>query len=436
MVPMLLIPKPRKGDLPAELRTVFDLRERNKNTYKLTSPLPDMDGMLRRTASKKYRSSVDMKSAYEQIRIDPKHVNRSTVTTPDGNMVSEVIQIGDCNAPATYQALMNHLFSAYIGRFMDIYLDDIVIYSDTLAEHLRHVKLVLDILKREKLYLSKSKLHFIAPELKILGPVIDDDGIRMDADKVDAVVNWKVPTNRDLLRGFIGSVGYLADDVPGVRIPMGILTALTGDTVPFRWTFTEQRAFEDVKNLVQSARDHHRVPLSYAKGAFPIYMVTDGCATGISGVVSQGPEWKTAKVAAFYSAKLNPAQQNYPTHEIEMLAGIETMMRYRDLLQGARFKWITDHKGLIHLLNQKNLSGRQARWLETISSFDFEVVYVPGTENVLADALSRIYSSEAPGTERSRTEYTFHDVVNNDTPIIEDLQFPILAAAYTANVIQ
>ena len=79
----------------------------------------------------------------------------------------------------------------------------------------------------------------------------------MDADKVNAVANWKVPTNRDLLRGFIGSVGYLADDVPGVRIPMGILTALTGDTVPFHWTFTEQRAFEDVKNLVQSARDHH-----------------------------------------------------------------------------------------------------------------------------------------------------------------------------------
>ena len=174
---MLLIPKPRKGDLPAELRTVFDLRERNKNTYKLTSPLPDMDGMLRRTASKKYRSSVDIKSAYEQIQIDPKHVNRSTVTTPDGNMVSKVIQIGDCNAPATYQALMNHLFPAYIGRFMDIYLDDIIIYSDTLAEHLRHVKLVLDILKREKLYLSKSKLHFIALELKILGRVIDDDGI-------------------------------------------------------------------------------------------------------------------------------------------------------------------------------------------------------------------------------------------------------------------
>ena len=232
-VPMLLIPKP--GTAPPELRTVVDLRERNKNTQKLTSPLPDIDGMLRRTAKRRYRSTLDMKSAYEQIRIVPEHVPRSTVTTPDGNMVSQVIQIGDCNAPATYQALMNHLFSAYIGRFMDIYLDDIVVYSDDLNEHVQHVKCVLDILKREKLYLSRSKLHFVQPVLKLLGRIIDDHGIRMDTDKVDSVINWKVPTNRDLLRGFIGSVGYLADDIPNVRIPMGILSSLTGDTVPFRW---------------------------------------------------------------------------------------------------------------------------------------------------------------------------------------------------------
>ena len=138
---MLLIPKPRKKDMPLLLRTVNDLRERNTNTYKLTSPLPDMEGMLRRAARKKYRSSMDLADAYEQIRIVPEHVDRTATTTPDGNMVSLVIQIGDANAPATYQALMNHIFSAYIGRFMDIYLDDIFVYSDTLEEHVKHVKL-------------------------------------------------------------------------------------------------------------------------------------------------------------------------------------------------------------------------------------------------------------------------------------------------------
>src|SRR5882762_8920862 len=213
----------------------------------------------------------------------------------------------------------------------------------------------------------------------------------MDPDKVDSVMKWKVPTNRDLLRGFIGSVGYLTDDIPNVRIPLGVLSSITGDTVPFRWGYTEQRAFEEVKNLVHDARNHRRVPLDYKADAPPVWMVTDGCATGISGVVSQGLDWKTAKIAAFYSAKLNPAQQNYPVHEIEMLAGVETMLRHTDILQGSKFKWLTDHKGLTHLLNQKNLSGRQARWLEKISMFDFEVVYIPGSENLVADALSRIY---------------------------------------------
>ena len=105
---------------------------------------------------------------------------------------------------------------------MDIYLDDIVIYSDTLEDHVRHVKLILDILRREKL---RSKLRFIVPELKLLGRIIDNEGIRMDSEKVDSVMKWKTPTNRDLLRGFIGSVGYLADDIPNIQIPMGVLSA-------------------------------------------------------------------------------------------------------------------------------------------------------------------------------------------------------------------
>ena len=427
-VPMLLIPKLNAN--PPELRMVVDLHERNSNTHQLTLPLPDMEGVLRRTARHKYRSTLDMKNAYEQIRVIPEHVSRTAVTTPDGNMVSHVVQIGDCNAPATCQALMNFLFSAYIGRFLDIYLDDIVIYSNSLDEHVEHVKAVIDILRREKLYLSKRKLHFIQPVLKLLGRIIDDEGIRMDPDKVDSVLKWKVPTNRNLLRGFIRSVGYLADDILNIRLPLGVLSSITGDKVPFRWGYTEQRAFEEVKDLVHLTRNHSRAPLDYSIDGPPIWMVTDGCATGISGVISLGEDWKTAKIAAFYSAKLNSAQQNYPVHEIEMLAGVETMLWYCDILQGVSFKWLTDHKGLTHLLNQKNLSGRQARWIEKISTFTFKVVYIEGSENVVADALSCLYSNDSPGTQRSREEFTYHDVVDDDTSAVisrEDGDVPVLA---------
>ena len=123
-----------------------------------------MEGMLRCTASKLFHTALDLKNAYEQIRIIPEHVKRSAVTTPDSNMVSQVVQIRDCNALAMYQVLMYYLFSAYVSHFMDIYLDNIVIYSDTLEDHIAHVKLVLDILYKEKLYLSQHKLRFLVPE--------------------------------------------------------------------------------------------------------------------------------------------------------------------------------------------------------------------------------------------------------------------------------
>lgn len=124
--------------------------------------------------------------------------------------------------------------------------------------------------------------------------------------------------------------------------------------------------------------------------------------------------------------KLNPAQQNYPVHEIEMLAGIETMCRHRDILQGVLFKWFTDHKGLIHLLKQKNLSGRQACWLEKISEFYFEVVYVPGTKNILSDALSRLYCNDSPSTVRARSEYTYHDIIDNNNLGTHLVTMPLL----------
>jgi len=202
--------------------------------------MPDMEGILRRVARKPYRSTIDGQDAYEQIRVIPEHVSRTAVTTPDRNMVSLVVQQGDCNAPATYQALMNHTFGEYIGIFMDVYLDDIIIYSDTLEEHVKHVKIILEILTREKLYLSEKKLRFLCTEVKILGRIVADDGIRMDPEKVDSILKWKVPTNRTLCRGFIGSVGYLADDIYKVRVPLGVLSEASSETRPFRWSYTEQ----------------------------------------------------------------------------------------------------------------------------------------------------------------------------------------------------
>ena len=163
-------------------------RERNKNTVKITSPLPDIEGVLRCVATKPYRLVLDLTAAYEQIWIVPKHVDQSAMTTPDGNMVSLVLQMGDCNAPATYQSLMNHIFSPYLGCFLNVYLDNMILYLDSLDDHIRHCKQAMDVLRTEKLYLSKKKIQFLATELKILGRIIDASGIRIDPEKVNGVL--------------------------------------------------------------------------------------------------------------------------------------------------------------------------------------------------------------------------------------------------------
>ena len=385
----------------------------------MTSLLPDMEAILWCVLWKPYRTLINGKDAYEQIRVELSHVLRTTMTTPDGNMVSLVLQQGDCNAIATYQTLMNHIFAPYLGVFMDVYLDDITVYLDTLEKHLKHVKLVIDILKREKLYLSTMKLRFLCHEMKILGRIVDDHGIHMDPEKVNSILNWKVPMNCELLRGFLGSVGYLADDIATIRIPMGILSSLTGSETSFKWEYTHQRAFDEIKKLLHGHQEHHHILLDYLKDAPRIWLVTDGSHGGIASVVTQGDDFRRGCVAVFFSAKLSSAQMNYPVHEIEMLAGIKSMRRHHDILLGCSFTWVTDHKGLIHLLKQRNLSGHQARWLEQISKFNFTIEYVPGVENVLADALSRIYAHGQPGTVRAPSKYTQFDEEGNFSAVLQ-----------------
>lgn len=326
-VPMIILKKPMK-DGSLRLRTVLDTRQRNKNTRKLASPLPDIDTILRNVASHTFHSLLDGKDAYEQIRVEPSDVPKTLFTTPDGTMISHVMQIGDCNAGATYQSLMNHIFAPYIGVFMDVYLDDIVVYSDSAEEHVSHVKTVIDTLRKNSFYLSVHKLQFFVDELIILGHVIDDLGIRMDPAKVDKVVNWKVLMNKGLLASFVGAVGYLASGCNKIRVPMALLSKRAAVSLAWQWGLTEQRAFNEVCEIVQKWRDLRRVAINYEPDADRINLTCDASLTGGSGVLSQGNNLMNANIVAFWSGKFSPAQQNYPVHELELLAIVESLKRF------------------------------------------------------------------------------------------------------------
>ena len=413
-IPLLMIPKvSMTNGQPTGLRTVFDKREQNANTHKLVSPLLDIEEILHEVSRHKYRSLINGKDTYKQIRVVPEHMSCMIFTTPDGTMESLVMQQGDCNAGATYQTLMNHIFAPYLGMFIYVYLDNIIIFSDSIEEHVNHVKLVFDILRKEKLYLRPLKMQFFAEELQILRHVIDNRGISMDPHKVDKILNWKVPTNKELLRSFIGAVGFLAPNCKGIQIPMGHLSSLTSKSHPWRWDDTAQCAFDEVKKIINDHRDQRWEALDYTKDMPLIWVTTDSCLTGGGRYVSQGSKPDKAKVVGFWSSKWSSAQQNYPMHELELLALVEMLKHFRGILHSTKFTVRTDHKALIHLKKQRVLSPRQHRWLDVLNEFDFEIEYIPGETNRFTDALSRIYSNEPKGTVRVESEYV-NDV---DEPI-------------------
>ncbi|QRV92243.1 Transposon Ty3-I Gag-Pol polyprotein [Ceratobasidium sp. AG-Ba] len=231
----------------------------------------------------------------------------------------------------------------------------------------------------------------------------------MDPHKVNSVLNWKVPNTKEQLMSFLGAVGYLAPNCHGIRIPMGVLTSRASIHKHWNWDATAQRAFDEVKEIVSKWRDHHRVAIDYSEGAPPINLVTDASLTGASGILSQGEDPRTAKIAMFWSGKFTPTQQNYPVHELELYAIKESLEKFRYQLHGVKFRIYTDNKSLEHLMTQKSLSPRQARWLEVINEFDFTITHIPGKENKVADALSRMYSDEPEGMVRAESEYLPED---------------------------
>jgi hypothetical protein len=222
--PMLCIPK-KTG----KLRTVIDLRGRNDNTVHDMTPLPDQERIRNDVARAKFRSKLDMSDAYKQIRIDPADVDKTSFSTIFGTYKSFVMQQGDCNAPATFQRLMTHIFRDHIGKFVHSYLDDIFIFSNSVQEHEEHLKIVFDILQKSQLYLTKAKVDCYSKRMECLGHIIDDRGIHVDLDKLERIRNWRVPRNYKDVIGFLGLVNYISHFLPALASYTGPLNDICSD---------------------------------------------------------------------------------------------------------------------------------------------------------------------------------------------------------------
>jgi hypothetical protein len=367
------------------LRFCVDYRMLNNVTVKNKYPLPHMEDLFDRVHGARFFSKIDLRTGFYQIPVAAADVHKTAFRTRYGLFEYLVLPMGLTNAPATFMHLMNHTFRDYLDRFVLVFLDDILIFSRTLEEHERHVRLVLQRLADMKLYAKRSKCEFFQHEVEFLGHRVGQDGLKVMHEKVLAVEQWPTPSNVADVRAFLGLTGFYRKFVRDFSRVAAPLSELTKDDVKFTWAAPQQLAFDALKASLRSAP-----VLLLPDPTLPFVIHSDASDFAI-GAVLQQDQGRGLQPVAFLSKKMLPAETRYPVHEKELLAIVHALTHWRHYLHGSRSRFVvrTDHNSLQFFHTQPMLSGRQARWKDKLAEFDFTIEYVPGTTNVVADAFSR-----------------------------------------------
>ncbi|GKA15836.1 putative reverse transcriptase domain-containing protein [Tanacetum coccineum] len=266
----------------------------------------------------------------------------------------------------------------YLDKFVIVFIDDILIYSKTQEEHVEHLRLVLELLKKEKLYAKFSKCEFWLREVQFLRHVINGNGIHVDPSKIEAVKNWKAPRTSTEVRLFLGLAGYYRRFIENFSKIAKSLTILTQKSKTFDWGEEQELAFQTLKDKLCNAP-----VLALPDGPEDFVVYCDASGIGLGCVLMQ-----RGKVIAYASRQLKIHVKNYTTHDLELGVVVFSLKIWRHYLYGKKSVIYTDHKSLQHLFIQKELNMRQRRWIELFSDYDCEIRYHPGKANVVADALS------------------------------------------------
>ncbi|KAI3775098.1 hypothetical protein L1987_49666 [Smallanthus sonchifolius] len=311
----------------------IDYRELNKLTIKNRYPLPRIDDLFDQLQGSTCFSKIDLRSGYHQLRVLDEDIPKTAFRTRYGHYEFMVMPFGLTNAPAVFMDLMNRVCKPYLEKFVIVFIDDILIYSKTKAEHEQHLRLILELLKKEKLYAKFSKCEFWLKEVQFLGHIVNDKGIHVDPAKIEAVKNWSTPKTPTEIRSFLGLASY-----------------------------------------------YRRFISNFSKIAVPLTALTH---KGLGCVLMQ-----RGQVIAYASRQLKIHEKNYTTHDLELSAVVFALKIWRHYLYGTKCVVFTDQKSLQHIFNQKELNMRQRRWVELLNDYDCEIRYHPGKANVVADALS------------------------------------------------
>jgi hypothetical protein len=371
------------------LRLCVDYRGLNRITIKNRYALPLISELIDRFQGSRVFTRLDLRGAYNLVRIAAGEEWKTAFRTRYGHFEYLVMPFGLTNAPASFQDLVNSVLRPYLDRTCVVYLDDILIYSETEDEHVRHVSEILETLQKHNLFVKLEKCVFHQEEVEFLGYLVGKNGVRMDPAKVSAVAEWPEPKNVRDVQSFLGFANFYRRFIPDYSEKSLELTALLKKDRPFVWTPEAQKSFDTLKATF--TRLEYGI-LRYYNPSLPSMLETDASDYAIGACISQrDPETQRLHPIAYYSRKMTPAECNYEIYDKEMLAIVEAFREFRVYLEGSphQITVLTDHKNLEYFTTTKTLNRRQARWSEALGSFDFLITYRPGVSNTKADPLSR-----------------------------------------------
>ena len=279
---------------------------------------------------------------------------------------------GLTNAPAIFMDLMNRVCKPYLDKFVIVFIDDILIYSKNKKEHEGHLRTILELLRKEKLYAKFSKCDFWIRKVQFLGHVIDSQGLQVDPSKIVAVKDWATPTNPTEICQFLELAGYYRRFIEGFSKIARPLTKLTQKNQKYEWGTKQKSAFQMLKQKLCSAPI-----LALPEGIDNFVVYCDASHKGLGAVLMQNE-----KVIAYASRQLKTHEKNYTTHDLELGVVVFALKIWRHYLYGTKCTVFTDHQSLQYILDQKELNMRQRRWLELLSDYDCKIKYHPGKANV------------------------------------------------------
>ena len=374
------------------LRPCIDYRGLNSITTRNKYPLPLINSAFEPLVGATIFSKLDLRNAYHLVRIRAGDEWKTGFNTPLGHFEYLVMPFGLTNAPAVFQALVNDVLRDFLNRFVFVYLDDILIYSADLLEHQRHVRMVLQRLLENKLFVKAEKCEFHVTSVRFLGFIIETGQVRADPEKVKAVTEWPTPSSRKQLQQFLGFANFYRRFIRNYSKLAAPLTRLTSSKTMFSWTPEAGLAFQLLKERFSSA------PILIQPDDTRQFVVeVDASDTGVGAILSQRSDSDSKlRPCAYYSRRLTPAEGNYDVGNRELLAIKLALEEWRHWLEGAAHPFVvwTDHKNLEYIRTAKRLNSRQARWSLFFGRFNFSISYRPGHKNTKPDALSRQFSPE------------------------------------------